>query len=89
VPHVDVAFDRERAAGVSPAAVRDTVATMLRGIKVGEVFDAQKIFDVVVWGTPEVRSDVFALRRMPVELAGRRLHPVGVGDRRASGADAE
>jgi CzcA family heavy metal efflux pump len=70
VPQVEVAFDRDRAqqVGVTSAVVRDTVATMLRGVKVGEVFDAQKIFDVVVWGTPEVRSDVFSLRRMPVEL---------------------
>jgi Cu/Ag efflux pump CusA len=70
VPRVEVAFDRDRAAqhGVTPAVVRDTVATMLRGVKAGEVFDAQKIFDVVVWGAPDVRSDVFALRRMPIEL---------------------
>ena len=33
VPQVEVAFDRDRAQqlGVTPAAVRDTVATMLRG----------------------------------------------------------
>ena len=78
VPQVEVAFDRDRAqqVGVTPAVVRDTVATMLRGVKVGEVFDAQKIFDVVVWGTPDVRSDVFALRRMPVELPAGGYTPL-------------
>ena len=78
VPQVEVAFERERAqqVGVTPAVVRDTVATMLRGIKVGEVFDAQKIFDVVVWGAPDVRSDVFALRRMPVELPSGGYTPL-------------
>ena len=49
---------------------------MLRGVKVGEVFDAQKIFDVVVWGAPEMRSDIFALRRMPVELPGGGYTPL-------------
>ena len=78
VPQVEVAFDRDRAQqlGVTPAAVRDTVATMLRGVKVGEVFDAQKIFDVVVWGTPAVRDDVFALRRLPVDLTNGGYTPL-------------
>jgi CzcA family heavy metal efflux pump len=78
VPQIEVVFDRERAqqVGVGSATVRDTVATMLRGVKVGEVFDAQKIFDVVVWGAPEMRSDVFALRRLPVELPGGGYSPL-------------
>ena len=72
VPQVEVAFDRDRAqqVGVTPAVVRYTVATMLRGTKVGEVFDAQKIFDVVVWGAPDVRSDVF----VAVDLSEVRTH---------------
>jgi Cu/Ag efflux pump CusA len=78
VPQVEVAFDRDRAQqlGVTPAAVRDTVATMLRGVKVGEVFDAQKIFDVVVWGAPAVRDEVFALRRLPVDLINGGYTPL-------------
>ena len=70
MPQVEVKFRPERAQpfGVTSAAVRDTVATMLRGTKVGEVFDEQKIFDVVVWSEPWVRRDIFALRRLPVEL---------------------
>jgi CzcA family heavy metal efflux pump len=78
VPQVEVAFDRDRAqqVGVTPATVRDTVAAMLRGVKVGEVFDSQKVFDVVVWGAPHVRSDVFALRKMPVELPAGGYTPL-------------
>jgi CzcA family heavy metal efflux pump len=70
VPQVEVKFRPERAQqlGVTSAAVRDTMATMLRGTKVGEVFDEQKVFDVVVWSEPWVRRDLFALRRLPVEL---------------------
>jgi Cu/Ag efflux pump CusA len=78
VPQVEVAFDRDRAqqVGVTPATVRGTVAAMLRGVKVGEVFDSQKVFDVVVWGAPHVRSDVFALRKMPVELPAGGYTPL-------------
>lgn len=78
VPQIEVAFDPVRAqqVGVTPATVRETVATMVRGTKVGEVFDAQKIFDVVVWGTPDVRHDLFALRRLPVELPAGGYAPL-------------
>lgn len=78
VPRVDVSYNIEKAQahGVNPAVVRDTVATMLRGVKVGEVFDAQKIFDVVVWGAPDVRHDIFALRRLPIELPNGGYTPL-------------
>jgi len=70
VPQVEIGFDAERAqqVGVSPAMVRDTVGTVLRGTKVGEIFDAQQVFDVAVWSRPELRQDLFALRRLPIEL---------------------
>jgi CzcA family heavy metal efflux pump len=92
VPRVEVAFNPDRAQplGVSPAVVRDTVATMLRGVKVGEVFDTQKIFDVVVWGAPEVRTDVFALQRLPIELPNGGYTPLsGVADVRITATPNE
>ncbi|HEY7499264.1 MAG TPA: efflux RND transporter permease subunit [Vicinamibacterales bacterium] len=78
VPQVQVTFKPERAGqvGVTSAAVRDTVATMLRGTKVGEVFEEQKVFDVVVWSQPWVRQDLFALKRLPVELPGGGYVPL-------------
>jgi Cu/Ag efflux pump CusA len=78
VPQVEVAFRPERAqqVGVTASTVRDTVATMLRGTKVGEIFDQQKAFDVVVWSTPDVRRDLFSLRRLPVELPSGGYAPL-------------
>jgi Cu/Ag efflux pump CusA len=78
VPQVEVAFRPERAqqVGVTAATVRDTVATMLRGAKVGEVFDQQKVFDVVVWGTPAGRRDLFSIRRLPIELPNGGYAPL-------------
>ncbi len=78
VPQVEVHFRPERAqqVGVTPATVRDTVATVLRGTKVGEVFDQQKVFDVVVWSTPARRRDLFTLRRLPLELPGGGYAPL-------------
>jgi CzcA family heavy metal efflux pump len=69
VPQVEVRMRPEQAqiAGVTPARVRETVATLLRGTKVGEIYDEQKIFDVVVWSTPAVRGDLFAIKRLPID----------------------
>jgi CzcA family heavy metal efflux pump len=78
VPQVEVRLRPEQAqqVGVTAAAVRQTVATMLRGTKAGEIYDDQKIFDVVVWSEPWVRQDLFALRRLPIESPGGGYVPL-------------
>ena len=46
----------------STASSRGTCAgrspTLLSGLEVGSLFEDQKVFDVVVWGTPELRGSV-------------------------------
>ncbi len=78
VPQVLVRLraDRAQLAGVTPQRVRETVATVLQGRKVGEIYEQQKIFDVVVWGAPPVRGDVFALKRLPIDTTGGGLVPL-------------
>jgi Cu/Ag efflux pump CusA len=44
--------------GIKPGDVRRATATLISGIMVGNLFEDQKIFDVVVWGTPELRDSV-------------------------------
>jgi len=43
--------------GVKPGDIRREAATLLSGLTVGNVFEQQKVFDVVVVGTPAVRSN--------------------------------
>jgi len=43
---------------IKPGDVRRAAATLLSGIMVGNLFEEQKIFDVVVWGTPELRNSI-------------------------------
>jgi Cu/Ag efflux pump CusA len=43
--------------GVKPGDVRRTATTYFSGLLVGSFYEDQKVFDVVVWGTPSVRSD--------------------------------
>jgi Cu/Ag efflux pump CusA len=48
--------------------VRRPAATLVQGTKVGEFYDEQRLFDVIVWGAPHVRENLDAIRnlRMPV-----------------------
>jgi Cu/Ag efflux pump CusA len=45
-----------QAVGLKPGDVRRQAAILLNGITVGNLFDEQKVFDVVVWGVPELRE---------------------------------
>jgi Cu/Ag efflux pump CusA len=53
--------------GLTPGHVRRASTTLLKGAKVGEVYEGQKKFDVVVWGAPGVRSNLSALRTLPID----------------------
>ena len=44
--------------GVKPGDVRRASAILLSGLAVGNLFEEQKVFDVVVWGTPDIRRSV-------------------------------
>jgi len=69
VPHVEVHYRPEKAArfGLTAGEVRRAATTLMKGVKVGEFYEDQNIFDVVVWGTPQVRSNLDALRAMKIE----------------------
>jgi len=79
VPKVEVRFDPDRAAafGLTPGQVRTAAATIVQGTKVGEFYEDQRLFDVVVWGTPEVRRNLDAVRALPVPIANGGLVPLG------------
>jgi Cu/Ag efflux pump CusA len=56
-PTVQVQVDLVKAQkyGIKPGDVRRAAATFFAGLPVGSLYEQQKIFDVVVWGTPAVR----------------------------------
>ncbi|MBX7105234.1 MAG: efflux RND transporter permease subunit [Gemmataceae bacterium] len=53
--------------GLTPGHIRRATTTLLKGTKVGEVYDQQKKFDVVVWGTPALRADQNAVQQLPID----------------------
>jgi Cu/Ag efflux pump CusA len=68
-PVVEIKVDLDEAAkhGVKPGDVRRAAATLLAGIEVGNLFEEQKVFEVVVWGEPHVRNSVPRIRDLLVD----------------------
>ncbi|MBA2632107.1 MAG: efflux RND transporter permease subunit [Chloroflexi bacterium] len=62
-PQVEVEVDLDAAGrhGLKPGDVRRAASTLISGIEVGSLFEDQKVFDVVVWGVPELRESVASL----------------------------
>lgn len=78
VPQVEVHFHPEAAAqfGLTAGEVRSAAELLMKGVKVGEFYEDQNIFDVVVWGAPHVRSSVDALRSLKIEIPTGGLVPL-------------
>ncbi|HXG43649.1 MAG TPA: efflux RND transporter permease subunit [Gemmatimonadales bacterium] len=72
VPQVEIRFRPEAAArvGLTPEAVQRAALTLIQGVKVGEFYEDQRIFDVAVRGVPEVRQDPATLGRLLLDAPG-------------------
>ena len=79
VPQLQVRLRPEAAAnfGLTPGAVRRAATTLVKGLKVGEVYKEQKVYDVAVWGVEKVRTDIQSLREMLIETPGGARVPLG------------
>ncbi|HEX2069330.1 MAG TPA: efflux RND transporter permease subunit [Actinomycetota bacterium] len=79
-PNVEIRVDLDRAEpfGVKPGDARRAAAALVNGITVGQLFEEQKIFDVVVWGTPEIRDSVDDIRNLRIDSPRGGL--VSLGD---------
>jgi CzcA family heavy metal efflux pump len=78
VPQIEVKFrpDRAERLGVSASDVRRAVTTVVHGTKAGEFFEDQRFFDVVVWGTPEARGSIDAVRAIRIGVRGGSTVPL-------------
>ena len=79
VPHIQVRLRAEAAAnlGLTPAAVRSAANTLIAGRTVGELYEAQRVTAVAVWGAERLRGSLDALRRLPIETPSGALVPLG------------
>jgi CzcA family heavy metal efflux pump len=79
VPQIEIRLRPEAALrfGLTPGDVRRASTTLIQGTKVGEIFEEQKIFDVVVRGVENVRSDVQVLRELRIDTPSGGNLPLG------------
>jgi Cu/Ag efflux pump CusA len=77
-PNVNVAINDTAAhkAGVLPGDARRQASTLVSGLTVGNFFQQQAVFDVVVWSIPSVRGSLGAMRQLPIDVAGGRRVPL-------------
>jgi CzcA family heavy metal efflux pump len=78
---IEVDLDKARQFGIKPGDVRRAEATLVQGLNVGSVFEQQKVFEVVVKGTPETRRSVADVRNLLLDT------PAGEGVRLGQVAD--
>ena len=79
VPMIEMEYKHETAQrlGLTPGKVRSAAATLVQGVKVGEIYRDQQIIDVVVRGVDGLRTDTQALRRVRIDGARGGYVPLG------------
>jgi Cu/Ag efflux pump CusA len=86
-PYVEIEVDLDKAEeyGIKPGDVRRAASTLLVGIEAGSLFEEQKVFDVVVWGTPQTRHSLTSVRELLIDTpAGGHVHLEDVADVRVA-----
>jgi CzcA family heavy metal efflux pump len=82
-PVVEIEVDLEKAQryGIKPGDVRRAEAALLSGLHVGDLFEEQKVFEVVVWGTPDARDSLTSIRELLIDTpAGGHVRLGDVAD---------
>ncbi|HSR30008.1 MAG TPA: efflux RND transporter permease subunit [Anaerolineae bacterium] len=67
---IEVDLASAQRVGVKPGDVRRSAAILLSGIQVGSLFEEQKVFDVVVWGAPEIRDSEADVGELLIDTPG-------------------
>jgi len=70
-PTIDVEVNLIAAAraDISPGDVRREAGTLLSGLVVGNYFENQEVFDVVVWGSPAVRDNLSDVANLELDTS--------------------
>lgn len=61
---IEVNLEKAKQYGLKPGDVRRSATTLVSGLLVGSLFEEEKVFDVVVMGTPETRHSLNSVREL-------------------------
>jgi Cu/Ag efflux pump CusA len=77
---IEVSVDKAARWGLKPGDVRREAATLVAATIAGNLFENQKVYEVVVWGVPAVRQNVYTIRdlRIDAPVGGPRGGPTQV-----------
>jgi Cu/Ag efflux pump CusA len=69
MPTLEIEVDVEKAKlyNLKPGDVRRAATSLVSGIVVGALFEEQKVFDVVVWGSPDIRHSVNSVQDLLID----------------------
>ncbi len=76
-PQVNIEVDLAKAQlyGLKPGDVRRAASTFVAGVDAGSLFEEQKVFQVVVWGTPNTRHSLNSIRDLLIDTPnGGQVH---------------
>ncbi len=74
---IDVDLLKAQALAIKPGDVRRASETLLSGLRVGNLFQDQKIFDVTVWGRPEIRTSVSSVQNLLIDTPAGKVIRLG------------
>lgn len=68
-PQIEIEVDLAAAERyqIKPGEVRRAATTLLSGLRVGNLYEEQKVFDVVVWGEPDIRDNLTKIEQLLID----------------------
>ncbi|MGP1717576.1 MAG: efflux RND transporter permease subunit [Methylophilus sp.] len=83
VPQVEIRLKAQALAqyGLTAGQVRRITTTLLKGLKVGEIYENQRRIDVVIWGAEQHRVDLSAISHLALDTPlGQQVRLKDVAD---------
>jgi Cu/Ag efflux pump CusA len=72
---IEVNLQAAQKYGIRPGDVRRETAILLSGLLAGNLFEEQKVFDVVVWGVPTARQNLSSIQDLLIDTPdGGHVH---------------
>jgi Cu/Ag efflux pump CusA len=87
-PQIEIEVNMEAAKkhGVKPGDVRRAATTLISGLEVGYLFEQQKVFDVVVWGAPNIRDNLTKIQNLLIDTPDGHVRLADVASVRIASA---
>ena len=64
---IEVDIENAKRYGLKPGDIRRATTSLVSGIEVGSLFEEQKVFDVMVYGTPDTRHSVTSIQELLID----------------------